>query len=142
MSRMPGNHRMAFAKSRKRGNQQNKSLGDMCRKPTSSLGSIMEISLSDQRQYQRVNASHDLSAVANGQARGIFFQGDIAPIMGTGFNAPMRAANFQQAFWRCFCSRQTGKAKFDFMGEAITFSIAPSLKLAFQTIYLRQARPT
>ena len=61
--------------------------------------------------------------------------------MRSGFNAPMGAANCEQAFGRCFGPGQTGNAEFDFAVGAITFALASPLKLALQPIDLGQAWP-
>ena len=53
-------------------------LGKMRCEPITSLGGIVEAGLSDQRQDQIVDRSHDLAGVSNGHAEGIFLQGNIA----------------------------------------------------------------
>src|SRR5512145_1032255 len=133
---------MAFAKSRKGGSQESKSLGEMSREPSSSLGSIVELGLSNERQDQGIEASHDFSRVADGHPCSIFFQSHVAAIMRAGFNAPMRTANLEELLWGCLGPCQTGNAEFDFARGAITFSVASPLKLTLQAIDLRQARPS
>ncbi len=72
---------MAFSKSRNRCGEQGKSLGEMSSEPTTSLGRIVEASLSDESQNEVIERSHNLGRVSNGHARGIFFQGEIAAVM-------------------------------------------------------------
>lgn len=86
---------MALPKSRKGGSQQGERLMDMSGEPASGLSGILEMSLADECQDEIVERSHDFSHLANGHARGIFFEGDIATIMQTGFNAPVSTADVQ-----------------------------------------------
>ena len=72
---------MAFSKSRNRSGEEGKSLGEMSSEPTTSLGGIVETSLSDESQNEVIEGSHHLACVANSQAGGIFLEGEITAIV-------------------------------------------------------------
>ena len=72
---------MAFSRTRKRGGEQGKCVGGMGCEPASSLCSIVEVSLSNKRQNEIINRSHDFSHVARGHACGIFLESHIATVM-------------------------------------------------------------
>ena len=132
---------MAFSRTRKRDGEQGKCFGEMCSEPSSGLGSIVELGLSDQSQNQIIEASHDVAGVANGHASRILLHRHIASVVQTGLDAPVSSSDLEQARGRGFCAREAGNAKFHFARGAVTMSIASPLKLAFQSIDLCQTRP-
>jgi hypothetical protein len=87
---------MAVAKSGKVGNEERKGSRKMSREKTSGLSSIRKSSLTDQSEGEIINVRHHFCATADGKSGSVFFKSNIAPIMGTGFNSPMSAANFQE----------------------------------------------
>jgi hypothetical protein len=93
---------MAVAKSGKGGNEERKSSRKMSREKTSGLSSICKASLTDQGEDKIINIRHHSCAIANDKSGSIFFKGNIAPIMGTSFNSPMSATNFQEFCWCSF----------------------------------------
>ena len=79
--------------------------------------------------------------MTDGEAGSIFFERNIATIMGTGFDAPMCAADLQELPRTGFFARQAGDPKFDFARGFVTDTLSPPLNFAFQTIDLCQAWP-
>jgi len=109
-------------------------------KAASSLSGIVEIGLAHEGENEIIEGSHDFAHSARGHASGIFLQCEIAAVMETGFDAPVRSANLQQVRRCSLCAGQAGNAEFHFTGSAIRASVTPPLKLAFQAIDLRQPR--
>jgi hypothetical protein len=58
--------------------EEGKCLGKMSCEPATSLGGIVEASLSDEGQNQIIDRSHDLACVSHCHEGGIFLQCDIA----------------------------------------------------------------
>ncbi len=87
---------MAVAKSGKRGNEDGKSSGKMSGEKASGLSRIRKASLTNECKDKIMKVRHYSCPIADGEASGIFTERNISPIMGTCFNTPMSAANFQE----------------------------------------------
>ena len=77
----------------------------------------MEIRLSDERQDEIIDASHNLGGIPDCHASGVFSQGDIPAVMQPCLNAPMRAANGQQGQRTSFLAGQAGDPELDLSGS-------------------------
>ena len=80
---------MAFSRTRKGGSEQGKCQVEMGGKPSSGLGSIVEVGLANESQDQVVYGSHNFPEMADGHAGGVFVERNIPAIMQSSLDAPM-----------------------------------------------------
>jgi hypothetical protein len=90
---------MAIPSSRKRSNEECKSVRETDCEAPSGLSRILEIYLMGQSNYKIVNGSHHFSGIANGHASGVLLEGHISSVMQSCFNAQMLTTKTKQELW-------------------------------------------
>jgi hypothetical protein len=72
---------MTLPKSGRRGGEEGKGLGDLGGEPSPGLGGVVEFGPVNEGDRQIIDRGHYFASIADGHARGVFFEGDVAAIM-------------------------------------------------------------